>query len=91
MDNNFNSGKVIHNREFKEGGEIQIDSFKVKISLDCLTDEGYRLLSNWCVEELDSASIDWLRGEIILEYTTEHYLPSGYADKNELEDFEVVV
>ena len=91
MANEKNFSNVIHNCEIKEGGDLQVDRFKVKISLDCLSDEGYRLLSYWCVELFDKAYLDWETGEIVLEYTTEHYLPSGYAEKNELEDFEVVV
>ena len=91
MANKKNLGNVVHSREIKEGGDLQVDKFKVKISLDCLSDEGYRLLSYWCVELFDKAYLDWETGEIVLEYTTEHYLPSGYADEYGVEEFEELV
>ena len=70
--------QVEHERKFMGDGNLQVDEFTIKIPVDCLTDKGIEKLQYWCVEELDRAYIDWVNGTIVLEYTTEHYLPEGY-------------
>ena len=71
-------GTVVHERKFMGDNDLQVDEFTIKIPVDCLSDKGIGKLQYWCVEEMDRAYIDWPKGVIVLEYTTEHYLPEGY-------------
>lgn len=81
-----NKGTVVHERKFMGDGDLQVDEFTISIPVDCLTDKGISKLQYWCVEELDRAYIDWSKGTIVLEYTTEHYLPEGYEHEEEAEE-----
>lgn len=76
-------GKVEHEKEIMGDGDLQVDTLAVHIPLECLTDEGCRLLDYWGVEDFDRGYIDWKNGVIILEYTTEHYLPKGYVPEED--------
>ena len=91
MANEKKLSSVIHRRKLLGDNDLQVDEFTIKIPIGCLSANGIRKLSYWCVEELDRAYLDWETGEIVLEYTTEHYLPSGYADEYGVEEFEEVV
>lgn len=71
-------GTVVHERKFMGDGDLQVDEFTINIPVNCLSDKGIGKLQHWCVEEMDRAYIDWAKGVIVLEYTTEHYLPEGY-------------
>ena len=86
-----NKGTVVHERKFMGDGDLQVDEFTISIPVDCLTDKGISKLQYWCVEELDRAYIDWAKGTIVLEYTTEHYLTKDYVEEYGVEEFEEVV
>ena len=85
------SGQVVHRREFMGDDDLQVDTFIVNIPVDCLSNKGTGKLQEWCVEEMDRAYIDWAKGTIVLEYTTEHYLTKDYVEEYGVEEFEEVV
>lgn len=76
-DNQISLGTVEHTTKLEtfKSEELQTDSFKTVIPLTAITQSGIDVLADWCVEDLDSAFIDWKSGNLILEYKTEHYLP----------------
>lgn len=75
------SSEVDHDKTVSkdEQGYYQVDNFKAKINLDILREEDKDLLRYWCIEDFDRAYIDWGKNQLILDYSTLHYLPEDYA------------
>lgn len=62
-----------------EGDILQTDALKTVIPLGVIADNGLGQLTYWRVDDFDYAYIDWQRGQIVLGYKTEHFLPRGYT------------
>lgn len=73
----LDKGKVFHHRIIYpygyKSGYVQKDKITATISLDFIEkDDLDKKLWYWCVEDFDSAHIDWKNHQIVLEYKTEH-------------------
>lgn len=71
-------GTVAHGKKV-DMNNLQVDTLMTKIPLDCIGEEGLKLLAYWYVEDFDYAYIDWEKDEMVLTYRTLHYLPEGYV------------
>jgi len=82
-------GTAFHKRTIDSEG-LQKDTIEVKVPLSLLTEEAQNILDYWCVEDFNSAEIDWFEDEICLRYKTFHYLPEGYIPKGyvDIDDIE---
>lgn len=71
-------GNVVHSKEV-DVNNVQKDTLITNIPLDCIGEEGLKLLAYWYVEDFDYAYIDWDKDEIVLTYKAYHVLPEGYV------------